>query len=237
METFFTSDLHIGHRFVAGLRGFSRVVGAETTYDLQGHTDAIVAAWSVVKPGDVVWVLGDICVGAQTWALALGVLAALPGRKRLICGNHDPASPIHRNAWKYQPAALRTFESVHDFARIKMSGGNVLLSHYPYSGVGSEGLDDVTGEPRSVERYTQYRLTDVGDPLVHGHTHDRERLHFSAAGTPQVHVGLDAWEMRLVPHREVEKLLLSARPDRIVSVYEENTANSGGSVSPGWRRI
>ena len=102
---------------------------------------------------------------------------------------------------------MEVFESVQDFARVKLAGRSVLLSHYPYSGSGSEGIDDETGQPRSVERYTQYRLTDTGDPLLHGHTHGKETLHFSLAGTPQVHVGMDAWDMELVSQYEVEKLL------------------------------
>jgi calcineurin-like phosphoesterase family protein len=205
--TYFTSDLHIGHRLVAGIRGFSSGDGDEKVYDLQGHSDAIIKAWSVVQPDDIVWVLGDICISARTWAQALELLAALPGRKRLIGGNHDPVSSIHRDAWKYQRGALEVFESAQDFARVKLAGRQVLLSHYPYAGLGSEGTDDVTGEPRSVERYTQYRLTDTGDPLIHGHTHGKEKFHLSAAGTPEIHVGMDAWGMRLVPGHEVERLL------------------------------
>ena len=82
----------------------------------------------------------------------------------------------------------------------------VLLSHYPYSGVGAEGNRKEDGSQLE-ERFAEFRLTDCGRPLLHGHTHGPEKLHFSQAGTPQVHIGLDAWGMRLVSHNEVEKLL------------------------------
>jgi len=210
MTMYFTSDLHIGHRLVAGIRGFWQgdgEPGPDSIPDTDSHSQAIRAAWSVVKPDDIVWVLGDLCVSQKWWQEALDFLQVLPGRKRLVSGNHDPVSSIHRDAWKFQKDARTVFESIQDFAKIRMNGATALLSHYPYSGTGSEGLDDETGKPRSVERYTEFRLRDCSLPLIHGHTHGKERLHFSDYGTPQVHVGLDAWGMKLVPQHEIEKLL------------------------------
>lgn len=198
MATYHTSDLHIGHKFVSGLRGF------ENTDD---HDEAIMHAFDVLKDDDIVWVQGDICVSASGWIRALEILKGCPGRKRLISGNHDPSANHHRDSWKFQKAALEVFESVQEYGRLKMAprdspyGGYVLMSHYPYSGDGSD---------RGEERYTQYRLPDLGMPLLHGHTHNTEKLHFSDAGTPQIHVGMDAWNMKLVSQREVEKMLDTA---------------------------
>lgn len=210
MTTYFTSDLHINHRLVAGIRGFWEgpgEPGPDSIPDVDSHSGAIVKAWSVVKPDDIVWVLGDVCVSEKWWPGALKLIADfLPGRKRLVCGNHDPVSSIHREAWRHQRAALEVFETVQDFAKIRLLGKTVLLSHYPYSGVGSEGLRNEDGTQLE-ERYTEFRLTDCGTPLIHGHTHGKEKLHFSEAGTPQIHVGLDAWNMKLVSQHEVERLL------------------------------
>jgi calcineurin-like phosphoesterase family protein len=209
MTIYFTSDLHIGHRLVANLRGYRTTFGDifdHEVADVEAHSAAVAAGWMNVKSDDIVWILGDLCVSGKWWNNALSFLARLPGRKRLVAGNHDPVSSIHRDAWKYQREALNVFETVQDFAKIRVGGGTVLLSHYPYSGTGSEGVTD-HGQPRSVERYTEFRLTDVGIPLLHGHTHGHERLHFSDAGTPQVHVGLDAWGMKLVSDLEVGRLL------------------------------
>lgn len=216
MATWFTSDLHIGHRLVAGIRGFWRMDYPDWTRepdeyaaDVEAHNQAVADAFSVVKPDDIVWVLGDLCVSNRTWPDALALIKGLPGRKRLVCGNHDQVSSIHREAWKHQRAALEVFETAQDFAKIRLGGRTVLLSHYPYSGIGSEGLRGEDGT-QFTERYTEFRLTDRGTPLLHGHTHGPERLHFSQAGTPQVHVGMDAWGMELVSQHEVEKLLDTA---------------------------
>lgn len=198
MTVYFTSDLHIRHRLVSDLRGFT---------DVDAHSHALIKSWSMLQDDDIVWVLGDICTTTSSWFYALNLIKEnMPGRKRLICGNHDPVSSIYRDGWKYQREALKVFESVQDFARIKVLGQRVMLSHYPYSGTGSEGARGSEGNPKP-ERYTEYRLKDCGIPLLHGHTHGTEKLHYSDSGTPQIHVGLDAWNMQLVPLREVEKLL------------------------------
>lgn len=207
MTEWFTSDPHFEHRFVSGLRGFWIGDGEERVPDVATHNQAIIDAWTaVVKPDDLVWVVGDTCVSVSGWAKALEIIGSLPGRKILVSGNHDPTANHHRDARKYQRAALEVFEAVQEYGRIKMApkdswyGGYVLVSHYPYSGEGSDH-----GE----ERYTQYRLPDLGMPLIHGHTHGKEKLHFSDAGTPEVHVGFDAWG-RLVAKHEIEKMLDTA---------------------------
>lgn len=216
MTTYFTSDLHIGHRMVAGLRGFwgpEDVVNLEydtAIPDVFAHNQAVAGAFSVVKPDDIVWILGDICISSKTWVDALHILNGLPGRKRLVCGNHDPASSVHRDAWKYRQGLVNeVFDTVQDFATIRLAGQTVLLSHYPYAGTGSEGLrgEDQT---EAEERFTEFRLTDCGRVLLHGHTHGPERFHLSDAGTPQIHIGLDAWGMNLVSQYEVEKLLTTS---------------------------
>lgn len=191
MTTYLTSDFHIGHGFVSGLRGFKSV---------EEHDKAIQDAFNVVFPDDIVWILGDICVSASGWMRALELLKKQPGRKRLIAGNHDPVANHHREAWKFYRQGMEVFESIQEYGRIKIGGGYALMSHYPYSGTGS----DHEGEE---ERYSQYRLPDLGMTLFHGHTHGKERVHYSDRGTLEVHVGMDAWGMQLVPFHDLEKLL------------------------------
>ena len=56
--------------------------------------------------------------------------------------------------------------------------------------------DDHTDAPR----FAQYRLPDEGRWLLHGHTHIADqRIHGR-----QIHVGLDAWDLRPVPLGEIE---------------------------------
>lgn len=149
----FIGDLHFGHEKVAALRGFA-------TTEL--HDGAIVARWrKQVRDGDLVHVLGDVSGGSRTGEMhALRLLGRLPGRKRLIAGNHDSVSSIHRALSPHTEEFRRVFERIGDFARIRVDGHQVLLSHYPYT-------EDHTDEAR----YMEYRLPNFGMPLIHAHTH------------------------------------------------------------------
>lgn len=186
----FTSDLHLGHRLVAGLRGFESVAD---------HDQALLDRWDeTVAADDVVWVLGDLTVGRGDLGRALAALHDLPGRKRLILGNHDPGHPRFRDAHRWSDTYATVFEHVAQSARVKLQGVEVLLSHFPYE------------RDRGEARHQQWRLPDLGVPLVHGHTHGDERVSRSAAGTVELHVGLDAWDLRPVADRQLLALLEDA---------------------------
>lgn len=185
-ETFFTSDPHLGgHELVAGLRGYSSPVE---------HDAAFVRAWRrQVRPEDTVWVLGDLALGG--WRQALSIISGLPGRKMLVVGNHDRCFAGARNGHAYLAAYGAVFDAVVPFARLRRDGRDVLLSHFPYDGEGAGRLE-------KADRHSQYRLRDEGALLLHGHVHDDVRFRRSALGSPMVHVGLDAWEGRLVTFHE-----------------------------------
>ena len=186
----FSSDTHFLHAMVARLRGFE---------SSEEHDETVIGRWNeLVRPDDLVWHLGDVGLGNE--ARVLEQAARLNGRKQLITGNHDPCWPGHRDSRKHQRRWLEVFESVQAFARIRIDGRPVLLSHFPYEG-------DHTGEDRA----TQYRLRDEGTWLVHGHTHLTNRLgtyrhwlSFMGAAPGgnwrglEVHAGLDAWDLRPV---------------------------------------
>lgn len=162
----FTSDLHLGHAFVAGDRGFASP--AE-------HDEAVFDGWrSTVAKRDVVFVLGDIILSDLDANLER--IASLPGAKHLILGNHDAAHPRHRNAYRHQRRYLSAFDSVSTTMSLRISGRTVALSHYPYSG-------DHTG---TEDRDMQWRLRDEGLPLIHGHVHDEW-----AINGRQFNVGID----------------------------------------------
>jgi calcineurin-like phosphoesterase family protein len=183
MRIWFTSDLHFGHRLVAGLRGFEG--------DTEAHDAALVANWRrVVGSEDQVWVLGDLTMSNP--APAFGIIADLPGTKHFIAGNHDPVHPMHRDSHKWQRRYLEVFESVQPFARRKIAGASVLLSHFPYS------------KDRHEARYMQYRLRDEGEWLLHGHTHGPEKREGR-----EIHVGVDAWDLTPVSLHVVEGLMVS----------------------------
>ena len=161
------SDVHLGHRLVAGLRGYA---------DPAEHDTAIADAWTAtVRKDDTVWLLGDLAVNRPDKALEL--IGSLPGTKHLIFGNHDTGHPMHRDAHRHQSRYLQVFASVQPFARRALAGHQVLLSHFPFVG-------DSHGE----DRYAQWRLPDLGSWLVHGHVHDAWKVNGR-----QINVGFDHW--------------------------------------------
>lgn len=187
MTVFFSSDSHFRHQMVAGIRGFA---------DRDEHDEAVIAAWNkTVRPGDMVWHLGDVGLGGETEILER--VTRLNGVKHLVTGNHDPVWPGHRDSRKHQRRWFDVFESVQAFAKARIDGRTVLLSHLPYLGQG-----DHTAE----ERHTQFRLHDEGAWLLHGHTHSKERLD----GPRSVHVGLDAWDLRPVSEGDIAALIRDA---------------------------
>lgn len=201
-KIFFTSDLHIGHRLVAGLRGFWEEEFVEDpelesglepfTPNPDAHDAWLADLWdSTIRPGDQVYVLGDISInGGQH---ALNWIDQREGIKHLVAGNHDPVGPWDRRASKLLPAWLTVFETIQPYYRKKLNGINFLLSHFPYM-----PYDRV--EPR----FAQYRLPNLGLPLVHGHVHSDQKFEYPN----QMHVGLDAWG-RLVEQDEVQEWLTS----------------------------
>jgi calcineurin-like phosphoesterase family protein len=104
-----------------------------------------------------------------------------------------------------QPHWLTVFDTVQTDGRIKMAGHAVRLSHFPTNA-------DHTDMPRHME----WRPRMMGGGiLLHGHTHNQqkqssliERINPSSTGEQyesilEVHVGLDAWDNRLVPEKAI----------------------------------
>lgn len=193
-QVFYSSDQHIGHGKIAAIRGEQfgwRVRAVEAM--IQYH-DAIMANnWDcTVTKDDTVWVVGDISSGANAAQMrALEWFAARPGRKVLVAGNHDGVHPSNRDFMKFWNDYAAVFEAVVPFARRKISGINVVLSHFPYD-----------GDHTAVDRMSQWRLRDEGLPIIHGHTHSMSR-----GDAKRIHVGVDAWNMTPVPQSEIERII------------------------------
>lgn len=205
MNVYYTSDLHISHRLVSGLRGFSKMgpyvpTDGGETFDVlvnvpntEAHDAHLAAVWDrTVNEDDQVYVLGDISInGGQH---ALDWIEARPGSKHLITGNHDPVGPHDRRAPRLMKHWMNYFDSIQSMARRKLDGRNFMLSHYPYWSYGD-------GPERPTARNEQYRVPELGLPLLHGHTHGQERDHGN-----MLHVGWDAWG-ELVPQDTVQEWL------------------------------
>lgn len=173
MTYFFTADLHLGHRMVAGLRGF------EVVYD---HDAAILDGIARLTKHDILWVLGDLTLENPDRTLCQ--LAMTPCRKRLVLGNHDAGHPMHKRSAKWQHRYYAAFEYV---GTVGLQSG-WLLSHFPYS-----------ADHTDTARYAQWRLPNYGQPLLHGHTHSD----VVRTSETETHVGLDAWGLKPVALEEL----------------------------------
>lgn len=194
MTRFFTSDLHVRHDLVVRERGFGR---ADGTVDHDAYEAVLADRWdNRVGKDDQVFILGDIAMnprkGAFDW------LAARPGRKVLISGNHDEVHPLHSRWLNALPKwqALGIFEVIASQGSIKIAGQKVLLSHFPYKGEGGRDMED---------RHTEWRFRNEGLPLLHGHEHKKNALEVEIPN--QFHVGLDSHEAGLVHERTIEDWL------------------------------
>jgi calcineurin-like phosphoesterase family protein len=120
MNVFFTSDLHIGHDNAIGFdkRPFANVEEMERE---------LVRRWNAkVKPGDLVYVLGDMIWKKQDHEVH-ELLKELNGQIILIKGNHD-------RFWKNSKTQklLAGVKEKDDICVTLMDGTNVrvILSHY-----------------------------------------------------------------------------------------------------------
>ena len=112
-----TSDFHFGHEkdFLWQPRGF---------LSWQEHAEEVIKNFnSVVKPDDVVYVLGD-CV-LKNDAFGVECLKRLNGKKYLAFGNHDSGARIER----YQEEGI--FLDIQYGYRLRESKFTFWLQHYP----------------------------------------------------------------------------------------------------------
>lgn len=203
--TFFIGDPHFGHEKVSLIRGFA---------DTDIHDASISQKWErQVKPDDLVYVMGDISGGSRSQELdALHILNKLPGRKRLVCGNHDSISGIHRTISSNREMFYRVFEKISDYSAVKFEGRRILLSHYPYLASGD-------GPGRGVARYEQYRLPDLGAYLIHAHTHHTHPTDGGVTGR-EICVSWDAWR-RLVDMGDIARLIKDMSVNPQEELYRE----------------
>lgn len=171
MTDYVTTDPHLCHDRVAEIRGFK---------DSAEHNAAWMDSCSALRKNDQLWILGDLTGGGHL-AEALNLVGRLPCELHLVLGNHCPAHPMHRDSHRKLGLYFPTFTSVQLHARKAIDGRRVLMSHYPYQG------------DRGEDRHTQWRLPDLGVPIIHGHTHQELVLTHTARGTTQIHAGWDTW--------------------------------------------
>ncbi|WP_456284531.1 metallophosphoesterase family protein [Microbacterium sp. JZ101] len=185
---FVTSDTHFGHARISALAG--RPFDAVEAMDAE-----LVRRWNdAVAPDAVVLHLGDVALGPIEQSLEL--TRRLHGRRWLVPGNHDRVSSATQTK-----RAIERFRPIYEDAGWTVlpelligerHGGPLLASHYPYRGDSTE-----------TERHGRHRPVDEGLPLIHGHTHARDR----GADGRQFHVGVDAFGFAPIPFSVVDAWL------------------------------
>lgn len=138
---FFTADLHLGHKRIIDYcdRPFR-------TPDGQMDTRAMARQFidnfrSVIRPGDELYLLGDLSFELDE---AAAFLEAIPGQKFMIWGNHDPRHKERRELEKH-------FVKTGDILETKLSTGEqVIMCHYPM---------------------LRWNRAHFGSFMLHGHVH------------------------------------------------------------------
>ncbi len=115
-RVFFTSDTHFNHTNIIAYcqRPFRNV------YDMN---ETIIANWNnVVGPDDIVFHLGDFCLGgADEWNR---ILERLNGKIYLILGNHDLKN--------IRQGLIDRFEHIAMSMCIQIRKKKIYLNHFPY---------------------------------------------------------------------------------------------------------
>lgn len=119
MNTWFTADLHLDHKNICKYQPLTR------SFDnVDDMNMTLISNWNQrVKPGDVVWVIGDVFFCNAEKAAAF--LGQLNGTINLIPGNHDD---IIMDNKRLQGMFNQVYPGLHE---INMHGIHVVMCHYP----------------------------------------------------------------------------------------------------------
>ena len=159
-NTFFTSDLHIGHKNCIALdkRPFT---------DLDHMHRVLVNNYnSTVRPQDTCYFLGDVGLCANDTLKS--VISQMNGTKVLILGNHDKGLQSMKNAG---------FDVVVYGASLVIAGELVTMSHCPLIGIQREDTTDMKGAKlgeywHGESRHSRFYSTVNRDQYhLHGHIH------------------------------------------------------------------
>ncbi len=188
MARFFTADLHLGHRNI--IEYSHRPFGC-----VDRMNAALVARWNaVVGADDEVIVLGDFAMGRLHETLPLA--GALTGRKVLLAGNHDRCWYGNRNGVETQTDRYRQagFDEVwQGSVTLDVGGVDVVACHFPYH-----------GDSGDRDRYVEHRPVDDGRWLLHGHVHEKWKVH-----DRMVNVGVGVWDFTPVAEADLIELIAS----------------------------
>lgn len=228
----YTADVHFNHPNQALRRGFTMLRPDGTLRGNVEEHDGIVTENlnKGASKDDILIIAGDF---ALNWKGIEAKLAALISRVILIEGNHDKMSSVHQNAWKHQAAWIGEgkFEAITAYMKRKAGNREFLVSHYPYSGdysgedrfsqyrLRDEGMWLVHGHTHSKEKITPLPPAECmfcGAEMTKRTCEDQykgtdlEGQGCSRLVSRQIHVGLDAWDLRPVSEDDVITLMRDA---------------------------
>lgn len=126
MKTWFISDLHLGHSRILTLCEQSRGHFAS----IKEHDDFLIDQWNAtVGPDDVVYHLGDLCLGGPKWYVPYA--ERLQGKRILLMpGNHDERTL--KRCWRDQLLPDR-FEHLPDGFEYAIGDTVCVVTHRPLS--------------------------------------------------------------------------------------------------------
>lgn len=178
---YFTSDHHMWHANI--IRYCNRPFKS-----VEEMNEKLIQYWNeTVKPDDFVYYLGDFAMAFRPLET---ILPRLHGKKYLVSGNHDFCHPSHKKGrqdldkWtkKYIDAG---FNGVALDSWITIADQKVLMCHFPYA------TDFEKSQPGY--RFPQYRPTNTGLWLLHGHTHGKWKVR-----DRMIDIGVDSWDYKPV---------------------------------------
>lgn len=144
-DIWFISDTHFGHKNILSFlnRDGSRLRPFDTIEQMH---ECIFDHWNqTVKSQDIFYHLGDFGFGTFGLAVLRDVLPKLPGKKRIILGNHD----------KYQSLEYcKVFKQVHGTKKME----KLWLSHVPIRS------DSIAGRHVSGNCHGHLHSNITGDP-------------------------------------------------------------------------
>ena len=202
MTTWFTADLHLGHRNIIDYcnRPFR---------DVDAMNDALIDNWNeMVATDDTVWVVGDFALGKI--ADTLPMAQALHGRKILVAGNHDRCWAGHgrrADGWTERYLDAGFDKVVQGSTHVDIDGTTAVVCHFPYR-----------GDSQHHDRFVERRPMDKGEWLLHGHVHDR----WAQEGR-MINVGVDATGYRPVDSAVIAGIIRAGPAQQ--SVPEANVSD------------
>lgn len=183
-NTFWTSDLHFGHKnLVFEYSKDARLNDQGHSFEsTDEHDQTLIDRWnSVVKPDDAVWVLGDIVINKRN----LHKVEKLNGRKLLVMGNHDNFKQDVCFGELFGP---NRFQRPFGCAEKRFGSLRTIMTHIPV-------------HPSQFYRY---------DFNLHGHLHDKKVMDIHNPDIEDlryVNLSMEHWNMTPVSFDQLNKEL------------------------------